>query len=311
MTVAIDQSMAIRHRRAWSSRVLAVSEPWLYASPAVILLSAILLVPLVIGISYAFRDIQLLDPMSGGYVGLSHFSEIWNDANFWNALRNTLQWTVVSVILQFVFGLILALMLNRPFPGRAVVQALVFLPWAVPAFLSGLNWAWLFNPVVGPIPHWMVALGLASTPENILSDPSHALWGPIIAIVWWGIPFFAITLLAALQSIPKDIYEAAEIDGAGPLQRFASITVPFLAPTIAITLLLRAVWISNSADLIVVMTKGGPADSTQIVASYIFTQAFQRLDFGYASAIAVVLLVILLVYSALLIFVRQKLIKAG
>ena len=311
MTVAIDQGPSVHPRREWSSRAMAAAEPWFYVSPAVILLATILLVPLAIGISYAFRDIQLLDPMSGGYVGLAHFREIWNDANFWNALSNTLQWTITSVILQFIFGLILAIMLNRPFPGRVLVQALVFLPWAVPAFLSGLNWAWLFNPVVGPIPHWMVALGLATVPENILSDPSHALWGPIIAIVWWGIPFFAITLLAALQSIPKDIYEAAEIDGAGPLQRFLSITVPFLAPTIAITLLLRAVWISNSADLIVVMTKGGPADSTQIVASYIFTQAFQRLDFGYASAIAVVLLAILLVYSALLIFVRQKLIKAG
>jgi ABC-type glycerol-3-phosphate transport system permease component len=97
-------------------------------------------------------------------------------------------------------------------------------------------------------------------------------------------------LLAALQSIPKDVYEAAEIDGAGPFQRFVSITVPYLAPTIVITVLLRAVWIANAADLIVVMTRGGPADSTQIVASYIFTQAFQRLDFGYASAIATVLL---------------------
>ena len=112
------------------------------------------------------------------------------------------------------------------------------------------------------------------------------MWGPIIANVWWGIPFFAITLLAALQSIPRDLYEAASIDGANAFQRFRSITLPFLAPTIAITMLLRTVWIANFADLIVVMTNGGPADRTQIVASYIFTQAFRRLDFGYASAIA-------------------------
>lgn len=286
-------------------------EPWLYASPSIVLLSAILLVPLAIGISYAFRDIQLLDPMTGDFIGIQHFRDIWVDANFWNALHNTLEWTVVSVVLQFIFGLVLALMLNRPFPGRGLVQALVFLPWAVPTFLSGLNWAWLFNPVVGPLPYWMTDVGLLKTPDNILSDPSRALWGPIVAIVWWGIPFFAITLLAALQSIPKDIYEAAEIDGAGPLQRFASITVPYLAPTIAISVLLRAVWVANSADLIVVMTRGGPADSTQIIASYIFTQAFQRLDFGYASAIAVVLLAILMVYAAVVIYVRQKLIKAG
>ena len=306
MSLASQHDTSIAKRR----RLLAI-EPWLYASPAVVLIAAIMLVPLLIGISYAFRDIHLLDPSSGGFVGLAHFGELWADENFWNALRNTLVWTSVSVALQFIFGLILALVLNRPFPGRPVVQALVFLPWAVPTFLSGLNWAWLLNPVVGPVPYWLTALGVMSTPENILSDPVHALWGPIMAVVWWGIPFFAITLLAALQSIPKDIYEAAQIDGAGAFQRFASITVPFLAPTIAITVLLRAVWISNAADLIVVMTRGGPADSTQIVASYIFTQAFQRLDFGYASAIALVLLILLLVYALALIVLRQKLIRAG
>lgn len=303
------------HRRApgghrTGRRLLVALEPWLYVSPAVLLIAAVMLVPLAVGISYAFRDIQLLNPFSGDFVGLDNFRQVFADENFWNALENTLVWTVSALVLQFVFGLILALLLNRPFPGRWLVQALVFLPWAVPTFLSGLNWAWLFNPVVGPIPHWMVALGLSATPENILSDPRHALWGPIIAIVWWGIPFFAITLLAALQSIPRDIYEAAEIDGAGTAQRFLSITLPFLAPTIAITLLLRAVWIANSADLIVVMTRGGPADSTQIVASYIFTQAFQRLDFGYASAIAAVLLVLLLAYSFVVIVLRQLILRA-
>ena len=291
-------------------RFALAAEPWIYAGPALVLIITILLVPLAIGISYAFRNLVLLDPFGGEFIGLTHFGEIWHDGNFWNALRNTIEWTVVSVALQFVFGLILALLLNQPFPGRWLVQALVFLPWAVPTFLSGLNWAWLFNPVVGPLPYWFVHVGLMTTPENILSNPAAALWGPITANVWWGIPFYAITLLAALQSIPPDIYEAAQIDGAGPVTRFWSITLPFLAPTIAITLLLRAVWIANAADLIVVMTRGGPADSTQILASYIFSQAFQRLDFGYASAIATVLLVILLVYAAFVITVRQFLIRA-
>jgi len=290
---------------------MAALEPWFYASPALILIIAVTFVPLAVGISYAFRDLQLLDPMSGDYIGLDNFRELWADANFWNALLNTAIWTSAAVSLQFVFGLILALALNQPFAGRGLVQALVFLPWAVPTFLSGLNWAWLLNPVVGPVPHWLAAAHIMSEPENILSDPKYALWGPIIAVVWWGIPFFAITLLAALQSIPKDLYEAAEIDGASAFQSFRSITIPYLAPTIAITVLLRAVWIANAADLIFVMTRGGPADSTQIVASYIFTQAFQRLDFGYASAIALVLLAILLVYSAALIFVRQKLLRLG
>jgi multiple sugar transport system permease protein len=268
-----------------------------------------MLVPLIIGLSYAFRDMQLINPFSGGYIGLDHFQALWRDAAFWLSMRNTLVWTLASVVLQFAFGLVLALLLNTRFTGRGIVQALVFLPWAVPTFLSGLNWAWLFNPVVGPLPHWMAALGILPTPENILSDPDVAIWGPIVANVWWGIPFFAITLLAALQSIPQDIYEAAAIDGAGAWRRFTDITLPFLAPTIAITVMLRTVWIANFADLIIVMTNGGPADQTQIVSSYIFTQAFRRLDFGYASAIAMVLLILLLAYSFAIILMRQSLLR--
>ncbi|WP_271022599.1 sugar ABC transporter permease [Rhizobium sp. RCAM05973] len=307
---SITDTLDRRHdQRPWLKRLADASEPYLYSAPALILIIAVMLVPLAIGISYAFRDIQLLNPFSGGFIGLQHFRDLSKDAAFYGALKNTLWWTGASVVLQFIFGLILALLLDKPFFGRAIVQALVFLPWAVPSFLAGLNWSWLFNPVIGPIPHWLYAMGLMSEPGNILSDPHYAMWGPIIANVWWGIPFFAITLLAALQAIPRDLYEAASIDGAGWFERFRSITLPFLAPTIAITVLLRTVWVSNFADLIVVMTGGGPADRTQIVASYIFTQAFRRLDFGYASAIALVLLILLLAYSMLIILLRQTLLN--
>ncbi|MBB3660291.1 multiple sugar transport system permease protein [Rhizobium sp. BK650] len=309
MTITAE-TLEMRHdRRPWLRRLADASEPYLYSAPSLVLIIAVMLVPLVVGVSYAFRDIQLLNPFSGGFVGIEHFRALSQDKAFYGALKNTLWWTGASVLLQFFFGLILALLLDKPFWGRGVIQALVFLPWAVPSFLAGLNWAWLFNPVIGPIPHWLFALGLMSEPGNILSDPQYAMWGPIIANVWWGIPFFAITLLAALQAIPRDLYEAASIDGAGWFQRFWSITLPFLAPTIAITVMLRTVWISNFADLIVVMTGGGPADRTQIVASYIFTQAFKRLDFGYASAIALVLLVLLLAYSMLIILLRQSLLS--
>ena len=296
-------------RTPLKKRIADGAAPYLYSAPALILIVTVMLVPLVLGVSYAFRDIQLLNPFSGAYIGLDHFRALAEDQAFYRALRNTLWWTGASVFFQFVFGLILALLLDKPFYGRGLAQALVFLPWAVPSFLAGLNWAWLFNPVVGPLPHWLYALGIMSEPNNILSDPQLAMWGPIIANVWWGIPFFAITLLAALQAIPRDLYEAASIDGAGPVQRFLSITLPFLAPTIAITILLRTVWISNFADLIIVMTNGGPADRTQIVASYIFTQAFKRLDFGYASAIALVLLALLLAYSMLIVILRQWLLS--
>ena len=293
--------------RGGTLRLARLGEPFFYVGPAVLVICVVMLVPLALGISYSVRDIQLLNPFSGGYVGAAHFEALAGDRVFYAALLNTLWWTFGSVILQFALGLCLALLLNRPFPGKGFVQALVFLPWAVPSFLIGLNWAWMFNPVVGPIPHWLAGLGLMAEPLNILAFPGTAMWGPIIANVWFGIPFFAITMLAALQSIPEDIFEAAGIDGATRWQQFVTLTLPLLAPVMAITIMLRTIWVANFADLIVVMTNGGPADTTQTIATYIFTQAFRRLDFGYASAVAVALLVLLLAYSACILWLRQRL----
>ena len=300
-----DQSETEPEVSAVGRRLAVGTEPYLYTAPLLVLIVAVMLVPLSVGLSYAFRDIQLLDPGSGGFVSFDHFRELKADRSFHAALFNTLIWTGASVSLQFIGGLILALLLNREFPGRRLVQALVFLPWAVPTFLVGLDWAWLFNPVVGPLPGWLFALKITHDTNNLLADPGVALIGPIVASIWWGIPFFAITNLAALQSIPKDLYEAASIDGAGVFKQFRSITLPLLAPTLAITILLRTVWVANFADLIVVMTNGGPADSTQTVASYIFTIAFRRLDFGYASSIAAVLLMLLFIYALAILSLRR------
>jgi multiple sugar transport system permease protein len=273
------------------------------------LLVLVILVPLLIGLSYAFRNINLLNPFAGGWIGLAHFRTLLADPVLALALRNTLVWTFASLALQFFLGLGLALLLAREFRGRKIFQALVFLPWAVPAFLSALNWAWLFNPVISPLPHWLAAVGVLNAAENILADPQLAMIGPIIANVWFGIPFFAITLLAALQTIPAELHEAAAIDGASARQRFIHITLPFLAPAIAITVLLRTIWIANFADLIFIMTGGGPANSTQIVATYIFTTAYRKLDFGYASAVATLLLALLLLYAMLLLRIRRQLLQ--
>ncbi len=296
-------------RRTLLKRIADASDPYLYSAPALVLIIAVMLVPLVLGISYAFRDIQLLNPFSGGFVGLDHFRALGQDADFYRALKNTLWWTGASVALQFIFGLILALLLDKPFLRQRSRPGARLPALGSPEFSRRPQLGLAVQSGHRPLPHWLFAMGILSEPNNILSDPHLAMWGPIVANVWWGIPFFAITLLAALQAIPRDLYEAASIDGAGPVQRFWSITLPFLAPTIAITVLLRTVWISNFADLIIVMTNGGPADRTQIVASYIFTQAFKRLDFGYASAIALVLLVLLLAYSMLIVLLRQSLLN--
>lgn len=290
------------------ARFRDAAEPWLYLSPGLAVVILVMLVPLAVGISYSFQHYVVFEPFKRGWIGLENYHRMLGDPSFWRSLVNTFRWTVWSVGLQFFLGLGLALLLNQPFPGRRIYQSLVFLPWAVPTFLSGLNWEWLFNPIIGPLPHWMAAVGLLESPRNILSDPNLALYGPIVAMVWWGIPFFAITLLAALRSIPGDLYEAASIDGASKVQQFRHITVPFLLPTVAITVMLRTVWVANFPDLIFVMTGGGPANATQILPSYIFTTAYRGLNFGYASTLATVLMLLLVVYAIGVLTLRRRLI---
>jgi multiple sugar transport system permease protein len=287
-------------------RLALVIEPWLYLSPALLLIVTVLIVPLIIGISYSFRKFTAFH---SEFVGFGQYRAMLRDDVLYEALINTLWWTVGSLTLQFFLGLGLALLLNRPFFGRKLVQGLVFLPWAVPIFLTGLTWSWLFNPLIGPLPHWFYAIGLQSEPVTILASPEIAMWGPITANVWFGIPFFAITLLAARKSIPTELYEAAAIDGATALQQFTKVTLPFLAPTIAITVMLRTVWIATFADLIYVMTAGGPAGSTNTIATYIYVSAFKALDRGYASALAVLLLVLLITYALIVIQMRRRLLK--
>nr|WP_246715182.1 sugar ABC transporter permease [Aestuariivirga litoralis] len=288
--------------RRWA----AMAEPWLYLSPALIFIVVVLLVPLVIGICYSFYKFSAF---RSEWAGLDQYRTLATDPVLYHSLYNTLWWTAGSLILQFFLGLGLALILNRAFFGRKLVQAVVFLPWAVPTFLTGLTWAWLFNPLIGPIPHVMYYLGIQKEAVTILASPDHAMWGPILANVWYGIPFFAITLLAARKSIPTELYEAASIDGATAWQQFTKVTLPFLAPTIAITVMLRTVWIATFADLIYVMTAGGPAGSTETIATYIYVSTFKTLDKGYASAIAVLLLFLLILYALVVIQMRRRLMR--
>ena len=302
MTALAETSGRLRKRNA----LAPLLEPWLYLSPALVIIVTVLFVPLLIGISYSLRKFSAF---KSEYAGLGQYRTMLGDEVLHGALLNTLWWTAGSLFFQFFLGLGLALLLNHPFYGRKLVQGLVFLPWAVPTFLTGLTWTWLFNPVIGPLPHVFFALGIQAEPVTILADPATAMWGPIIANVWFGIPFFAITLLAARKSIPVELYEAAAIDGASAWQQFSKVTLPFLAPTIAITVMLRTVWIATFADLIYVMTSGGPAGSTNTIATYIYVSAFKALDKGYASAIAVLLLVLLIIYALVVMQMRRLLLK--
>lgn len=281
--------------------------PWLLLAPALLLVCGVLLVPLGVGVSYAFRSMSMDNIFAdAGFAGLDNFRTLVDDPKLAGVLGNTLVWTLSSLVFQCGLGFGLALLLRNAGRGGRRLQALLFLPWAIPSVLIGLVWKMLFSPYTSPLPHWLVWWGLLPRVTDILAEPALAMIGPVVANVWFGIPFFAITLLAALQAIPEDLYEAAALDGAGAWQRFVRVTLPLVMPTLLISVLLRSVWIVNFGDLVWIMTQGGPAGATQILPTYLFATAFTDLNEGYASALAVAQLVLLLVYAATVLRLRRR-----
>jgi len=189
--------------------------------------------------------------------------------------------------------------MQKPFKGRGVYSGLVFYPWALSGFAIGLIWAWMFNGQFGIINDLLQKIGLIHQNIGFLSDPKYALISVIIANIWYGIPFFAIMLLAALQSVPLELYEAAEIDGAGHFKKLFQITIPYIKPTIISTTLLRAIWIMNFPEIIYGMTSGGPANSTNILATQMINKIYNFYDYGQASAIGLMIMGIMIIYAVI------------
>jgi multiple sugar transport system permease protein len=287
-------------RRRWSIAGLSESPAWAYLllAPAMLLLIAITFYPILDGISLSFFTMQLNKPWKGHpFVGLANYVALVQDPVFQLALENTVLWTAGTVISQFALGLLTAVLLNRPLRGMRVFSILVLLPWVMPIVVGAQMWAWMFDFQLGVINSLLLNLHLITQSVPWLANPNTALPAAMIASLWKGFPFFAIVLLAGLQSIPPELYEAAAVDGASLLQRFQFVTLPLLWPFIVITTTLRVIWTFNSADLIYVMTGGGPGNATQILPVYAFTTAYGSYDFGYASAIACVMLLILIVFT--------------
>lgn len=265
--------------------------------PVILLLLLFIAYPLVNTVALAFQDYRLTSVQSAKFNGLANFKAIVTDPYFGLILRNSLIFTFVTVLLQFFLGLVLALALNKPFRGRNIYQAIVFLPWSISALVIGFTFRWLYNAEFGPVNDLLIKLGILKEKVSFLGDGKLALLCVISAMVWYGVPFFGIMLTAAFQSIPTDLYEAAEIDGSGAVKKFWYITLPYAKPTIILTLLLRTIWIFNSADLIYVMTNGGPANATHTLASYMFSKAYSTLDFGQTGALGVLFMAGLLLYA--------------
>jgi multiple sugar transport system permease protein len=222
------------------------------------------------------------------------------DGRFWQSLWNTSVFTVISVFLELLLGLGVALVLNKSFWGRGVVRTVAIIPWALPTAVMGLAWAWIFNDQYGVVNDIFMRLGLIDTGINWLGTPTLAMIALIVADVWKTTPFISIILLAGLQSISVDLYEAHRLDGASPWQSFTQITLPLLMPQILIALLFRFAQSFGIFDLVQVMTGGGPAGSTETVSIYIYSTVMRYLDFGYGAALVVVTFLLLVLAVAII-----------
>ncbi len=258
-------------------------------------------IPIAKGFVMAFQNYNLYNLTNIHFIGFENFKAIFTDTNFKfsQILLNTFIWVVVSLFFQFILGFELALLMRKPFKGRGIYSGLVFYPWALSGFAIGLVWAWMFNGQFGIVNDLLKKIGIIHQNIGFLSDPRYALPSVIVVNIWYGIPFFAIMLLAALQSVPQELYEAAEIDGANSFVKLFKITIPYIKPTIISTTLLRAIWIMNFPEIIYGMTNGGPANATNILATQMINKIYNFYDYGQASAIGVIIMIILFTYAVI------------
>ena len=259
---------------------------FLFLAPAAAFLLVLIAYPLCNVLWTSFRYANLVDPSTVGFAGLDNYDTILTDENFAPALWHTFVWTTLSVMGEYALGLASAIALAQPARGRAIFRGIVMVPWVIPIAIAGLNWIWLLNPDYGLINAWLVRLGLLAHPRDWLGGIDTALLVVAFVNVWRSFPFYTISLLAALQSIPRELHEAAAMDGAGVIRRFFVITMPHLKAVSLTLIFLHIVWTAINFDFIWVMTQGGPLNSSQTVPVMIYKYAMQDHDVGAACALA-------------------------
>jgi len=257
---------------------------WLFMLPAAALLLVFLLYPLGLGLWLGLTDATLGDP--GEFVGFDNFVTLFADDVYWLSVFNTIVYTVVASVAKFMLGLWLAMLLNEHMPFKAYIRAIVLLPWIVPTVLSAIAFWWLYDAQFSIISWALIHLGLIKTNIDFLGDPVNARISVIIANVWRGIPFVAISLLAGLQTIPSSLYEAAVLDGATGWQKFRFITLPMLTPIIAVVMTFSVLFTFTDFQLIYVLTRGGPINSTHLMATLAFQRAIPGGQLGQGAALA-------------------------
>lgn len=276
-----------------------------FLAPALVFVAWFTYYPVLSGAQMAFRNWNLNDLSDTSWVGLKNFVRVVQEPAFGRTVWNSFIWVVGSIVPQFVIGFAIALALRNRFRFRGLYQGLVFFPWAISGFLIGILFRWMFAGEFGVINDLLVRSGLIDSPVPWLSNANTAMFAMIIANIWYGVTFFAIMLLAALQSVPDELYEAAQLDGAGKARQLFQITIPYIAGTIGLTVLLRVIWIFNFPDIIWAMTAGGPANQTHIFTSWMI-QTTQRGDYGLASAMGLMVVVVLGCFAAFYLMATKE-----
>lgn len=272
---------------------------WLFLAPALLVLAMVAGWPLLRTVYYSFTDATLFDLEYHEIIGLLNFRLLVTDPEWWRAVWNTLLFATVSVALETVLGLVIALTLDAKIGGRGPLRAAMLIPWAIPTVVSAQMWGWMLHDQYGVINELLLALGIIAQPWAWVADPSLALWSVVAVDVWKTTPFVALLVLAALQLVPRDVYEAARIDGLGPVGIFFRITLPLIRPALMVAVLFRALDALRVFDLMYVLTGNSPATASMSV--YARQQLVDFQDVGFGSAASTFLVLVVAACAALII----------
>lgn len=286
-------------------RVKTVLSPYLFLLPCALLILVILIYPVLSGLVNSFYNETLIRPITPVFVGVENYAKLMKDSMFLNALWRSIVWTVVILIFEMAMGLLFAVLLSKDIYCKKLFRCLVLIPWIIPNAIAGIIWKWFLNESFGMMNYLLKSTGLISHNLAWLSDEKMAAVSVVTVIIWKSIPFVAITLLAGIQAIPGDLYEAAKVDGARSSQCFRFITVPMLRNIMLITAILTSIWNFNQLEIIQVVTKGGPGEATLSLPVYIYRLFMQTFQTSYASAAAVVMMMVLIIPC--IVYVRKLL----
>ena len=271
--------------------------------PALIFLALLIAFPLGKVVHDAFSHVHLINKSMSGFAGIENFETFIEDEHFAQAVRNTFLWTIFSVAGEYLMGMVTAVLLNQKFKGRAIFRTCIFIPWLVPIIVAGMTWDWMLNPEFGIVNYLLKNMGLINESINFLGDSKYALATVIFVNIWRSFPYYTISFLSAMQSIPGDLAEAASIDGAGMFRRFFSVTLPQLRSVSLVILFIHVIWTAVNFDFIWVMTEGGPNYATETLPVMIYRYSMRKFDVGAASALSTMMFTVMVV---LFIFYYRK-----